>query len=65
MIEMIMIIVCPAKCKTCKTGGSADYGLPVSSEGICEYYCSHGGYCGNGPNYKSGVDCRSCFQPKG
>ena len=57
IIEMILIIACPATCKTCKSGGAADGGLPVSSEGICGYFCSRGGYCGNGPNYRRGEDC--------
>ena len=57
---MIFIIDCPANCKTCKTGGAADGGKPISPEGICEYFCSPGGYCGDGPNYKTGVDCSEC-----
>ena len=61
-IEIMIIIACPANCKTCKTGGATDGGKPVNSEGICEYFCSPGGYCGYGPYYKSGVDCNSCSQ---
>ena len=51
---------CPASCMTCKSGGSSDGGLPISSNGICEHYCSQGGYCGNGEAYKSGDDCTGC-----
>ena len=61
---MIFVIVCPESCKTCKTGGAGDGGKSVNSEGICEYFCSTGGYCGDGKYYKSGDDCNSCKQGK-
>ena len=61
---MIFFIVCPESCKTCKTGGAGDGGKSVNSEGICEYFCSTGGYCGDGKYYKSGEDCSSCKHGK-
>merc|ERR1719167_156274 len=51
---------CPHECQNCKTGGSSDEGKPINSNGICEHFCSEGGYCGNGKAYKSGVDCAGC-----
>ena len=55
---------CPQECQNCKTGGSSDGGMPINSKGICEYFCSEGGYCGNGEDYKSGVDCTGCRKGK-
>ena len=51
---------CPARCKSCKGGGSNDGGMPVNSDGVCEYFCSKYGYCGNTTKYKTGVDCSEC-----
>ena len=60
IVEIIFVIVCPESCKTCKTGGAGDGSKPVNSEGLCQYFCSTGGYCGDGYDYKSGKDCRLC-----
>ena len=51
---------CPASCKACKSGDSSDGGLPIDSNGVCEYFCSTSGYCGNGEAYKTGDDCSGC-----
>ena len=54
---------CPARCKNCKDGGSNDGGMPVNSDGVCEYFCSKYGYCGNTEKYKTGVNCSECRAP--
>ena len=53
-------VACPERCKTCKTGGSSDGGLPINSNGVCEHFCSKLGYCGIGNGYKTGDDCSGC-----
>ena len=60
-IYVLYKIVCPEICKTCKVViGVSDEGKYVTTEGICEYFCSIWGYCGNGTGYESGDDCSSC-----
>ena len=53
-------VKCPTRCTTCKTGGSSDGGLPINFKGICEHFCSIGGYCGSGEAYKTGDYCGGC-----
>ena len=36
---------CLSRCGTCRSGGGGA-GRKVSAAGVCEFYCSSGGYCG-------------------
>ena len=56
-------IGCPEVCKICNDGKGMD-GKPLSSKGICEYHCSNDDECGNGDDYKNGVDCTGCKYSK-
>ena len=50
---------CPAACASCQSGGGLR-GEAVNADGVCEYYCSSGFYCGTGAAYEAGVDCTGC-----
>ena len=55
---------CPwSKCMCCE-GPPFNGGKPLNNYGICEHYCLTDAlgfaFCGNGPNYKKGHDCRKC-----
>ena len=51
---------CPDECKMCMSGGSWDGGVSVV-DGVCQDFCSAGGYCGDADVYKAGgTDCTTC-----
>ena len=54
---------CPHHCQTCKSGyhGSGDQnGRSVNYYGLCTYFCDNEGYCGDGPEYRKGINCNQC-----
>lgn len=55
---------CPERCKSCRAGGVADGGIPLT-DGVCaggdpKAYCSTGGNCGTTYWYRQGTDCSAC-----
>ena len=48
----------------CCEGPPFNGGKPLNNYGICEHFCLTDAlgfaFCGNGPNYKNGHDCRKC-----
>ena len=50
----------PVRCKRCKAGGAEDGGIELDADGICLGWCSRGGSCGTGADYKSGASVSDC-----
>ena len=53
---------CPPECRKCRPGGDRD-GLPLGAvSGVCEAWCSRGGFCGKQATYApgGGVYCGGC-----
>jgi len=53
---------CHSRCSTCKSGDASDGGIAVVN-GVCNHWCSSGGYCGTSNAYKSAT-CTGCKPPK-
>ncbi|KAJ8613820.1 hypothetical protein CTAYLR_004903 [Chrysophaeum taylorii] len=51
-------VVRDTMCARCKAGGFADGGSLLDPELGCVSWCSRRGYCGDGPAYRRGLDCR-------
>ena len=54
---------------SCCAGHLEGGGKDLNDLGLCEYYCGRdtvGNYfCGDGPDYLTGIDCRNCRTNKG
>ena len=58
-------VQCPwKKCMSCCPGPPFKGGKPLNIFGICQHYCKTDtlgfAYCGDGPEYLDGTDCRKC-----
>ena len=46
-------------CLRCRSGGRADGGTSVVPNVGCVHWCSRAGFCGDGDQYRGGLDCRN------
>jgi hypothetical protein len=53
----------------CCAGRPQNGGKPLNTWGLCEHYCAMdtlgNQFCGDGPKYVKGIDCRACGSTKG
>ena len=56
------------KCMCC-AGRPQNGGKPLNTWGLCGHYCAidtlGNQFCGDGPQYVKGIDCRACGSTKG
>lgn len=46
-------------CLRCKSGGQSDGGTATIPDVGCVHWCSRAGFCGDGDQYRMGLDCRN------